>query len=102
MRYSPWLAVGERDLPRIGFRLDAIRVPYLPPPQCRRLFTVDLALEPALSRVVLEQICKIVRRNEIIYSSDFGALFEESLLNHRAKEKPPDASEAIDADCSHF
>src|SRR5258705_12854971 len=30
-----------------------------------RLFTIDLALESALSRVVLEQICEIVRRNEI-------------------------------------
>ena len=67
-----------------------------------RLFTVDLALESALSRVVIEQICEIVRRNEIIYRSDLIALLEESLLNHRTKEEPPDASEAIDADCSHL
>ena len=68
----------------------------------RRLFTVDLALEPALGRVVFEEICEIVRRNEVVYCSDLVARFEESLLNHRAKEKPSDASEAIDADCSHL
>jgi hypothetical protein len=65
-------------------------------------FTVDLALESALRRVVFYKICQVIRRNEVIYRSNLVALLEESLLNHRAKEKSPDASEAIDADCSHF
>ena len=68
----------------------------------RRLLAVDLALEPALRRVVLEQVGEVVGRDEVVDRNDLVALAEQSLLDHRAEHEPADAAEAIDADCSHL
>ena len=62
---------------------------------------VDFAPKTSLRRIVSEKICEIVCGDDVVYRCDFVSVVQKSLFNDRAKNQPSDASEAIDADCSH-
>ena len=58
----------------------------------------DFAVEPALGRVVLEQVGEVVGRDEVVDGDDVELLAEQPLFDQRPEHQPADAPEPVDAD----
>ena len=57
------------------------------------------AVEPALGRIVLQQVGEVVGRHEVVDGDHVEFLAEQSLLDQGAKDQAADAAETVDA---HF
>ena len=57
--------------------------------------------EPALRRVVLQQVGEVVGRDEVVDGDDVDRLAEQALFANGPKHEPADAPEPVDADFDH-
>ena len=62
---------------------------------------MNLAFENALSRVVLDQVSKVVGRNQIVDGNDFVSFFKEPLFDDGTENKAADATEPVDGNIWH-